>query len=200
MATRSVQADTRTLDALRISHGWTVEEFAARADLSKRGLENIMAGKPMLVATAKRLASKLDVPVQSILVDYTSGLMQTAPGFGVHVRLAIDFEDFDESTDGVVLVEALGGDAIHAAPQGKGRTTVTIEMTEEAIRTMAERFPQLNVGKHGILSALGILFGWGTSQLANTPANYSIINSIEAIQLPDSDDFPIPELRGKTLR
>jgi hypothetical protein len=113
--------------------------------------------------------------------------------------LAIDFEEFDEAIEGLALAESLNGEAIRAESKGPGKTTVTIEMTASTIRSLASHFPQLNINPDGLLALLQGVVSGNAVEVCSIDRK-SILNFVELIEFPDTDEFPCPEWRGKTFK
>src|SRR5262249_35632680 len=63
----TVQPDGQMLRRLRTEKGWSQEELAGRAIVSKKTVENIEAGKPTYAGTLAKLAKPLGVEVSQLL-------------------------------------------------------------------------------------------------------------------------------------
>jgi transcriptional regulator with XRE-family HTH domain len=67
MPDNTVQADGQVLKRLRTEKGWSQEELAGQAIVSKKTVENIEAGKPTYAGTLAKLAKPLGVEAKQLL-------------------------------------------------------------------------------------------------------------------------------------
>jgi len=67
MSDNTVQPDGQMLKRLRTEKGWSQEELAGRAIVSKKTVENIEAGKPTYAGTLAKLAKSLGIEAKQLL-------------------------------------------------------------------------------------------------------------------------------------
>lgn len=125
MPTKTIQLDPARIDRLRIQKGWALDTFARQAGVSNRTVNSVIAGKGVLVSTAKKLADALGVEIGAILAGSATEDDPTAPApvdpsgpeFDVTFRIGIRrrdgslgpklFADFDETDGSVRFLDTL---------------------------------------------------------------------------------------------
>lgn len=72
-ASSKYKYDAQLFDLDRLDKGWTVEQFALKAKLSRRPVYYFLAGRVMTDTTAMRLASALGQPVSRYMMPKKGG-------------------------------------------------------------------------------------------------------------------------------
>ncbi len=145
---RTVEPDGVEIQRLRIEKGWRVEDLARKAGCSLKTVENVEKGENIYVYTLKRIATALDVEPSKLLIDEDDApperMRKKERGWKITLEVSTPYDEFDESSDLVSLLQALmsrlGGRGIEPTGLQEGSTLIEIEMTLEQFLELAEAY------------------------------------------------------------
>jgi transcriptional regulator with XRE-family HTH domain len=144
--------------------GLTREKLADKAPVAINTLRSVLAGKPAVMATLKKIARVLEVSPAEIIDSDPQGLdmreMQAGTIGGKErrkagVQIARAFTSFDETTELPALIEAIRKEidakhTIYIIAIAPGRVVITLELDAEDAQKLEEAFRQ------GRLKAMGV--------------------------------------------
>ncbi len=143
---RTVAADGKAVQRLRIEKGWRVEDLAKKARCSLKTVANVERGANVYLYTLSKVAQALGVEVSALM----AGAEPPAPPkkglrFTVQFTLEVPFEEFDESEHLVNFVTMLkqivqAKDEIMVVGVQEGSTIITLEMGMEDIERLIHEF------------------------------------------------------------
>ena len=137
MAQKYFKANHQKLENLRVARGWSREQLAAKAIVSTRTLDSIMAGKQAVLSTFSKLAKALDAPLESILEGYENPAAPEERLWKVTITVSTPFDRFDETKDLPVflsrLFSKLGGDGISCINVKPGSTKINVALSSEQV-------------------------------------------------------------------
>jgi len=126
MPTKTLSLDAAKIDRLRIQKGWALDTLARKAIVSNRTVDSVMAGKGVMVSTAKKLANALEVGMDDIMptaakdlapITSTVPFEPSDPGIAVTFRLGMRqkngrlvptlFADFDEVDTAIHVLDGI---------------------------------------------------------------------------------------------
>lgn len=197
MATRSLRPNAKALEAIRVRMGLTLEEFAEAAGCSSRTMDNVMAGKSVLLSTVARIADKLGVTVASITEEAVAA---EGPTYDVKFKLAIPYGEFDQERLQLfadILARLVGGQIVDA-DFTKGSTIVTVPLTAEQIRQLLEFMPDFRTK---VEDALKSNAGLQTllEQLQVQRTELPLVRAVIEVTIPEGVANIPDEVRGKTI-
>lgn len=147
MAQKYFKANLERIESLRIARGWSRDALAAKAILSIRTLDSIVAGEQGVLSTFRKIAKAFEVPIESILEGYVE---QPDPPpsqpkerrYRVTFEIATPYDDFDESKDlpkfFAMLFKRFGGDDLPDPTVTPGSTKITVQMDQSQVDKLVE--------------------------------------------------------------
>jgi len=155
MAQKYFKANHLKLEKLRVERGLSREELAARAIVSTRTIDSIMAGKSAVLSTYSKLAKALRTPINTIIDGFEMPSVPYKKTWSITISISTPYDEFDETKDLPPilkkLVERLGGDEIWGAEVSAGSTNISFYLTDEQHAKLISEYDA------GTLSDLGII-------------------------------------------
>jgi transcriptional regulator with XRE-family HTH domain len=139
---RSVKPDADAIRQARRERGWSAEELAAAAGVSKRTIEKIEKGNDLYPATLKLIADALGMKYRDLLASPEAEPPPRAkPGIKLRLELDLPYEELDQSAQLLSFVKELmklvaaKGEA-EVAQVLEGSVIVELELGEEDARAL----------------------------------------------------------------
>jgi transcriptional regulator with XRE-family HTH domain len=161
MAKRSDTPNGPAIVDMRRKKGWTVDDLANAAGLTRRTIQRIQGCNPVDIGTLQRVAHALNVEYQTLILQEP---IETEPQAGPKKNIQLIFktpiEDFDAAQDLPAIIDAIRSLTTKYFDMKTGalgrQLVVTLEMNSEAINDMTAGGASwarelLDVGVHHIL-------------------------------------------------
>jgi transcriptional regulator with XRE-family HTH domain len=141
MPQRYFKPDLKKIESLRIKRGLTINDFADKADISRRTLAGLSKKKAVVMSTMRSIAQALDVSVESLLPGYSENPEPKDSRVTIRIEMAIPIKSFTatQQMEFTSLLKALlqSTDQINVTSVVDGSTIVTLDMSKtDAIRLM----------------------------------------------------------------
>jgi len=164
MAQKYFKANTTKLENLRIARGWSREQLAAKAIVSTRTLDSIMAGKQAVLSTFSKLATALQTPVNTIVDGFELPQAPYGRSWSITISISTPYDEFDETKDLPQLLkkllERLGGDEIWGAKASAGSTKILFYLTDEQYAKLMSEYESGNLDDLNIIELKGFKYKW----------------------------------------
>jgi transcriptional regulator with XRE-family HTH domain len=197
MAQKYFQANLQTLERLRVARGWSREQLAAKAIVSTRTLDSIMAGKQAVLFTFSKLAKALDTPVTEIVDGFEEPKPRGDRRYTVTITISAPYDEYDEAKDLPEFLQKLlsrvGGDQIWGVEAKAGSVEIRFCLTEEQ---HAKLIAALEAGTLGDLDIVRMDVHWDANLRPDEPTLYDDIYPEGELPLDASDWNNDAEGRG----
>jgi RNA polymerase sigma factor (sigma-70 family) len=182
MPDNTVQADEDLVKRLRTEKGWSQEELANRANVSKKTVENMEASRPTYAGTLAKVARALGVELKQLLAPDRPPVSNGQPGSGdvaqtrssIEIVIKGDFDHFTEEKESQFLgcirtLLHITGD-IRIVNIREGSVVLTVELTSEQANQLLQAVQAGALAKFGVLDA----------RLVDTPREADADSSVES--------------------
>lgn len=192
---RTVKPNGDTIKRLRTEKGWRVEDLAKKMECSSDTVENAERGENVYMFTLNKFAEVLGVEYKLLITGDIPPPKQEKR-FKLHLILEGDIETIDQSVQLANMIELLRrllgtGDDIEPTDVKNGSVRITLEMSQEDIKTLLSLMMRLRKLQ---------------DEIRNGPVNLDVEDAellelawITDVVFPDDNEFDIKVLRGKSL-